>query len=489
MEDTKSVLDKANQHESKGEQLNVEGGDRTAALEEYHTAMNLLMEVIRVEPTESVQEVLQQRVESLLHKSSEIRSDLNLPATEEVSDFAAKADPVSDLEEDDYIQFDMVFNIEQVECYSILNHEKQLIASGPLQILKIKDNKGETSHLEDDDITDPSSGQRVSLLKIGAYEFPLTRSIPCLNNTHGSYILPMNASENSFYGFILPRELPSAYITAFEKILGEICTLRKEKNAMDEASHSDKYDLMEAPETSTELQVARPVDYTVSALDKTAEVVGTTASYLVWGIGWGVKAITSGIEATGQYLINHTVKTETPSTPHYMVAATINGAAYVSPYAAKVSKTLVKGMANAASNIGSTVINTIPSGAGGQGIFNGPKTEAAKRAGQVAFMGFSNIWDALDGAGRDLVLATSTTTAKIVDHKLGPEHAKLTEKTFSVALDSLQTVGNVRSLGLKRLARKVAKETGKGAIVTYVKKRSGSYGAVEMQDMKAITNG
>lgn len=46
---------------------------------------------------------------------------------------------------------------------------------------------------------------------------------------------------------------------------------------------------------------------------------------------------------------------------------------------------------------------------------------------------------------------------------MGPEHAKLTEQSFSVALDSLQTVVNVKSLGMKKLARRVARETGKGA--------------------------
>lgn len=52
---------------------------------------------------------------------------------------------------------------------------------------------------------------------------------------------------------------------------------------------------------------------------------------------------------------------------------------------------------------------------------------------------------------------------QVVDHKMGAEHAKLTEQSFAVALDSLQTVHNIKSLGVKKLAKRVARETGKGA--------------------------
>lgn len=35
---------------------------------------------------------------------------------------------------DDYVEFDMAINIENVECFSLLNHKKELIASGERSI-------------------------------------------------------------------------------------------------------------------------------------------------------------------------------------------------------------------------------------------------------------------------------------------------------------------------------------------------------------------
>jgi hypothetical protein len=76
-----------------------------------------------------------------------------------------------------------LLNIEGVQCFSIISGTKEMIESGAMQLL--------------------SCGPTLSLLKIGEFEFPLAKNIPCLKVAIGNYILPMN--ENIFYGFVFPK--------------------------------------------------------------------------------------------------------------------------------------------------------------------------------------------------------------------------------------------------------------------------------------------
>jgi hypothetical protein len=71
------------------------------------------------------------------------------------------------------------------------------------------------------------------------------------------------------------------------------------------------------------------------------------------------------------------------------------------------------------------------------------------------------VWEALDDAGRSLLKQTSATTVDVVDHKYGAEAAKTTADGFSVAIDTVETVYNVKQLGVKKIAKRIAKETGK----------------------------
>eukprot|EP01117_Protostelium_nocturnum_P019003 TRINITY_DN809_c0_g1_i1.p1 TRINITY_DN809_c0_g1~~TRINITY_DN809_c0_g1_i1.p1 ORF type:complete len:531 (-),score=206.27 TRINITY_DN809_c0_g1_i1:49-1641(-) len=461
--------------------------DKENALNHYRKALEFFMIVLKAESNAEHEATLKETIESILSKTESIRKELNIPlptpqsfTDQDIPLVLERMHDKKEVEGEEFVEFEVGINVERVKCYSILNHQRELIAEGSLQILKMKGGEKKEEHENDAD-----SG-KISLLKIGAFEFPLTKSIPCLGTARGNYIIPMSGS--SFYGFVLPDEIPDAYINVFESLLKETCNLEKQSPAQEsKSSQKVEEDLNSLSEkNSVALTSKDSNEMVVNGLETTANIIGVGAEYAVWGIQWGSKLIASGIHMGGQYLISNTQKAETAHKPIPAVAATINAATYISPYAVKVSRGLVTGMATAAETLGSAIGNQIfKKGDGEKGMFSGPKTEAAKHIGQTTLMAVSNIWEALEDAGQDLVVATSTTTSQFVDHKLGEEAAKLTEKSFGVALDSLHTAYNVKNLGIKKLAKRVAAETGKGAVISYAKTiSSGSNNEVEMKTIK-----
>ena len=72
-----------------------------------------------------------------------------------------------------------------------------------------------------------------------------------------------------------------------------------------------------------------------------------------------------------------------------------------------------------------------------------------------------NVWDALEDAGLKLLQQSATTTVSVVDKKYGAEASKTTEDGFQVAVDLVQTTYTLKDVGVKKLAKRVVKETGK----------------------------
>ena len=86
---------------------------------------------------------------------------------------------------EDEVESDVILNINGVNCYSLIGNERSLIATGTLQLLKLRDN------------------DNMHILKLDEFEFPLTKSIPCLRSSRGYFMVPMPG--NIFYGFVFPK--------------------------------------------------------------------------------------------------------------------------------------------------------------------------------------------------------------------------------------------------------------------------------------------
>ncbi len=69
------------------------------------------------------------------------------------------------------------------------------------------------------------------------------------------------------------------------------------------------------------------------------------------------------------------------------------------------------------------------------------------------------VWEALENAGKTVLTASSGATVNVVQHKYGSEAAEVVGQSFAVGADVFYTVNNVRSLGVKKLAKRAAKKS------------------------------
>jgi hypothetical protein len=140
-----------------------------------------------------------------------------------------------------------------------------------------------------------------------------------------------------------------------------------------------------------------------------------------------------------------------------------------------VSKAIVKGLVKVAEEIGSAVAESVVESDFGKKLggsdgnrFKGPRADAAKEVGKSSLTAIINVWDSLEHAGRMLLHQTSHTTVDVVDYKYGKEAAKVTKDGLDVTTDIVETAYNVQQLGVKKIAKRVALETGKSAAKTYI---------------------
>lgn len=157
---------------------------------------------------------------------------------------------------------------------SVKRKPKTLVASGRFQLL-------ETASQQAARRAEPNAAARslieLVILKVDRFQFPLTTSLPCLAIKHGHYVLP-TPERGVFYCLLLPSNLPTAYVAAFESLLAERCQFRA-------------LPAKQAAEAQAVFDPAQPKSRTVRALE-------TVSS----GVEYGTSRVATTVVATGTWL-------------------------------------------------------------------------------------------------------------------------------------------------------------------------------------------
>jgi len=367
----------------------------------------------------------------------------------------------------------VLFTMEMAQCFSLLSQNKQLIAEGTLQILKIP----EQTISEREEITRvPASIANLHLLRIGNFVFPLTKvsffleilfltsehfpsqAIPCLRMSKGYYVVP--TPENTFYGFVMPKDLPEQYIYVFESILESICLFRspifnstiyffecllfssddRKLSTFEEKQNNSPPRAFPTTEQSVSLgynkkELSSIDSFAVSSMNTMASGIEKGSQLAAKGIESGGLSLQHSIEKGGQALKSKLTPSLKPVQVNPQLASVLHTASTVSPYFVKISKGVVKGLAIVAREIASVVSDNILDSEFGKKLtspsstFNGPKTEAAKQVGKVTLNAIVSIWDSLENAGKALLQQTSSTAVDVIDHK-----SVATSKAYSLEI-------------------------------------------------------
>jgi len=166
------------------------------------------------------------------------------------------------------------------------------------------------------------------------------------------------------------------------------------------------------------------------------------------------------MERGTQFLKGKINPTDQPVQINEKLYSSVKVASSLSPYCVKLSKVLVSGMVMLAEQIGNRVSGSF-SKRFPQSKIDSPHGEAIKCLGESSLNAVLSIWDSLEIAGRKLVGQTRTSTVEVIDYKYGKDAGSLAQEIGTVAVDAVETFSTVKQLGLKKFAKRTAKEAGK----------------------------
>jgi spartin len=101
------------------------------------------------------------------------------------------------------------------------------------------------------------------------------------------------------------------------------------------------------------------------------------------------------------------------------------------------------------------------------------KAGEAVKVAHAGLTGFANVWTSMESAGLTIAKSLSAATVDTVNHKYGEDAARSTGYAMNSGINLGKTALNVNNMGVKMMAKKVAKDTGKQVLKEYSSKNKG----------------
>ncbi|XP_062598431.1 spartin-like isoform X1 [Saccostrea cucullata] len=328
-----------------------------------------------------------------------------------------------------------------------------------------------------------------AFLKVDNWMYPLVPGMsPALHATNGSYIFPdvTASSEGSSVGLILPPDATPRQRQQFEQTLASMTALLDQTTPTappleQEPSAPPMQIEQEATHISTKGGVT-VAESEVTVKEKTEEGTSTkiakgitiASQWISWGLEKGSEKAGHYIKLGSEKLKGHLV----PEQPKPVDPKLQKGAEYArkgAHVAVSVSSYVVTKLGQATVAVAREVAphirkqgqkllpESVKSKAGASG--SNPKVDkvidGTVEVAASGLKGFGTVFMSLEAAAKALARNLANETVTVVSHKYGSEAAKLSENALYTVGNVAMTAYNVDNLGVKAIAKRAAKETGK----------------------------
>lgn len=301
-------------------------------------------------------------------------------------------------------------------------------------------------------------------LQVGSWTYPLIPGqSPALESAYGAFLFPnIGAGRDSAVGVVLPSTVDFEKRKQFQEILNLLTALKEEATAL------KKKACAVACETSSSQSFSETL----------SRGIVTGAEYLSAGLVKGA-ALSSDLLHKGAVKAKDRLRPEDyPVAVDPRVQEGLRLAREASGMALKATGYLVKKLGDLTLALGRHLAPHIRE----QGskllttAFNRDSKEAKDTIDGIltvaagGLQGFSTVYMGLESAARILAQSLSSETVNIVDHKYGKEAGEVVSNTVNAIGNLALTTHNVHSLGIKSVAKRTAKDTGKAVLKDYVEK-------------------
>ncbi|XP_060070248.1 spartin-like [Ylistrum balloti] len=371
-----------------------------------------------------------------------------------------------------------------------------------LRIAKFNENSSnEASNLQ----------QPPAFLQVHDWFYPLVPGTsPALRATNGAYIFPDLNSEQQggAVGLMLPENISFEERQNFERTLGAFTLLQEQQpspatpSAPPLTAAGDSQTGWSPETTAREKeQTKRPQDKVVGTLtdqeetneketsgpegertttEKISKGISVAADWISWGVGKGAEK-TSNLIRYGSEKVRERLK---PEEKEKEIDPRIQkGARYArsgANVAIKVSSFIVTKLGEATVAVAKEVAphirkqgqKVLPKSVTEKSPDGKSKVDDVIEVAATGFKGFGTVYVSLESAAKVLAKNIAQETVRTVDHKYGPNAGELTENTLYTVGNVAMTAYNVDQLGIKALAKRAAKATGKEVVKDFCATRS-----------------
>uniref|UniRef100_A0A0B6ZI36 Senescence domain-containing protein n=1 Tax=Arion vulgaris TaxID=1028688 RepID=A0A0B6ZI36_9EUPU len=307
-------------------------------------------------------------------------------------------------------------------------------------------------------------------LHVGDWMYPLIPGTsPALHTNYGAYLFPdVTASQpGAAVGLIFPDTLSQEERQRFEDIIRS-STLYGEQSP-------SPCPLDERPTTSGAV-IAKPgqkeIQEEEEALD-TAGKISKAAEWIAWGVSKGAEKASllirqGSVKFQEHYSAAdhvHKIDPKVQKGVFYAREAT-HGAVKVTGYIVNKLGALTVAVAKElAPHVKKQGMKILPQSMKSENSQGKSTVDGVVEVAGSGLKGFGTVYMSLETAAKTLGKCLANETVKVVTHKYGEEAGCLTENTMYTAGNVFMTAHNANNLGIKAIAKRAARETGKAVLV------------------------
>lgn len=299
-----------------------------------------------------------------------------------------------------------------------------------------------------------------AFLQVGCWIYPLIAGhSPVLQSSYGAYMFP-DTSKNqpgAAVGLLLPGDLDEDVRGVFEHIMCELTLLRTEGTAVspDEAA-------------AEKARLSRRIS---DGIVKGAEL-------LARGVEFGAERTSNLVHFGAQKLRQKIKPTAQPASVDPRVGQGIRVAKEVSGVAVSISGFVVRKVGEATLSLGRYLAPHVRKH-GSVLLSKAMQSDSAKANKNIddilevaagGMRGAATMYVSLESAARMLASSLANETVELVNHKYGDNAGDITNSALHAVGNFTMTAYNVSSLGIKGIAKRTAKNTGKALVEDYQQK-------------------
>lgn len=316
---------------------------------------------------------------------------------------------------------------------------------------------------EEEDQASGTVSRPSAFLQVGEWLYPLQPgSSPALQSNYGAYLFPdvAVAVPGAAVGLMIPETVSQAERNLFEELLGQLTVLQQQEVTPT------------APPQEEEVVSEGQEEGEVTTSSKISKGLIMAAEYLSWGVGKGAEKAGELIKL-GSTKLKARLKPE--DKPSHIDPKLQTGIQYVrkgSHVAVQVSSFIVSKLGQATMALareaaphirrqGEKILPKSVKQSDGQGK---SKLDSVLEVAASGIQGAGTVYMSLEHAAKVLGRSLANETVNVISHKYGSEAGVFTEHALYATGNIAMTAHNANNLGVKAIAKRAAKDTGKAVL-------------------------